>query len=234
MATEQLFQIDKENLPILDEIFSSLTKMDQTVLREKFGTKVEELKQQVKDNFQPIGILKRCKIENITEDEITLNNGTVFSGKFPDYYIRTCSELAVYQITIGEPQQAEFTDSVFDEYIVDAWKSAFIESAFFQFYQLCRAQITAEGNFTLPEFSPGYEGFPLENQRQLFDIFTENNLGLTLSPQFLMLPLKSLSGLIGITKQKPTDEYNPCEICGMQNDCTYSGKCSYRTALYSS
>jgi cobalamin-dependent methionine synthase I len=70
---------------------------------------------------------------------------------------------------------------------------------------------------TLP-YSPGYCGMALSEQRTLFDLFGDFDVGVTLTDSCLMRPLKSVSGLIGLgPAQLVTESGSPCDRCEMYN-----------------
>ncbi len=66
---------------------------------------------------------------------------------------------------------------------------------------------------TLP-YSPGYCGMSLSEQHKLFSLFENENIGVTLSPECLMRPLKSISGLIGLGLADQVEQFgSPCDRC---------------------
>jgi hypothetical protein len=66
---------------------------------------------------------------------------------------------------------------------------------------------------TLP-YSPGYCGMKLTEQRKLFALFDGENLGVTLTDDYLMRPLKSISGLIGLGPAEQVAAVgSPCDRC---------------------
>ena len=70
---------------------------------------------------------------------------------------------------------------------------------------------------TLP-YSPGYCGMELTEQTKLFALLGPQNVGVTLSPDCLMCPLKSVSGLIGLGPADEIKAYgSPCDRCDMHN-----------------
>jgi cobalamin-dependent methionine synthase I len=70
---------------------------------------------------------------------------------------------------------------------------------------------------TLP-YSPGYCGMALSEQRTLFDLFRDFDVGVTLSDSCLMQPLKSVSGLIGLGPSERVQESgSPCDRCELYN-----------------
>jgi len=71
---------------------------------------------------------------------------------------------------------------------------------------------------TLP-YSPGYCGMALTEQTKLFSLFDQENIGVTLSADCLMRPLKSVSGLIGLGPASEVEQFgSPCDRCEL-HDC---------------
>ncbi|MAG58965.1 MAG: hypothetical protein CMJ83_21975 [Planctomycetes bacterium] len=66
---------------------------------------------------------------------------------------------------------------------------------------------------TLP-YSPGYCGMVLTEQTGLFALFGDDTVGVTLSSECVMTPLRSVSGLIGIgPSHEIEDQARPCDRC---------------------
>lgn len=61
-------------------------------------------------------------------------------------------------------------------------------------------------------FSPGYCGWHVSQQQLLFPLFDGQTCGVTLTDSSLMLPIKSVSGIIGLGKDVRRLEY-PCGLC---------------------
>ncbi|WP_279125278.1 vitamin B12 dependent-methionine synthase activation domain-containing protein [Alistipes indistinctus] len=64
--------------------------------------------------------------------------------------------------------------------------------------------------------SPGHCNWPVADQQKLFHLMGENPCGVTLSDSFLMYPVKSLSGIIGIG-ERVRQIANNCDVCPMIN-----------------
>lgn len=64
-------------------------------------------------------------------------------------------------------------------------------------------------------FSPGYCGWHVSEQQLLFPLFQGHTCGVTLNDSSLMLPIKSVSGIIGIGKKVRKQEYT-CGLCNMK------------------
>lgn len=63
--------------------------------------------------------------------------------------------------------------------------------------------------------SPGYCGWHLSGQKQLFRLMYDTPSGITLSDVCLMNPIKSISGIIGIGKEVDEKKYG-CQYCELE------------------
>lgn len=76
-----------------------------------------------------------------------------------------------------------------------------IESLCERFSEELAAQKAKEGVRTSSRFSPGYGDFPLETQKDIFAVLEcSKRMGLTLNESLLMSPSKSVTALIGLTR----------------------------------
>jgi len=68
-------------------------------------------------------------------------------------------------------------------------------------------------------FSPGYCDWNVDQQAVLFDVLDASSIGVELTETCLMLPRKSISGIIGIgSPEHGIENYNPCPVCD-NTDC---------------
>lgn len=65
-------------------------------------------------------------------------------------------------------------------------------------------------------YSPGYCNWNIREQKMIFDLLPADKTGVVLTPSFLMKPIKSVSGIIGIGHGLTSGEYM-CDICDMAN-----------------
>lgn len=72
-----------------------------------------------------------------------------------------------------------------------------------------------------PRFSPGYGDMPLECQRDIIEFLqTKKNIGMSLTESLMMVPVKSVTAIIGIGKEKNKCTGPGCMICSGTN-CPY-------------
>ena len=70
----------------------------------------------------------------------------------------------------------------------------------------------AEGLHLSNRYSPGYCGWDVRDQRKIFSFFPKEFGGISLNESFLMTPLKSISGIIGVGRDLRKEQYT-CEEC---------------------
>jgi len=68
-------------------------------------------------------------------------------------------------------------------------------------------------------YSPGYCGWSVADQHVLFSLLPENFCGVKLNESALMIPVKSISAIIGLGKDVAWREYS-CEKCNI-TDCNH-------------
>jgi hypothetical protein len=129
------------------------------------------------------------------------------NGK-PRVYLRALGENALAAITAG---------SEVEEEVDELWRSDRVDEAYF-LDRLAAAVVERIASELGPHRSPGYGGFPLEEQQALFAQFAP------LSPEIEILPsgmLKPKNSLLGIFSLAGRAARNPCSSCGLP-------RCSFR------
>lgn len=75
--------------------------------------------------------------------------------------------------------------------------------------------------FLRPRFSPGYGDLPLDCQKDIVEFLqTKKNIGMSLTESLMMVPVKSVTAIIGIGKEKNKCTGPGCMICRNDN-CPY-------------
>ena len=102
--------------------------------------------------------------------------------------------------------------------IVNAVGAERAEAAESAVIQLLREQARPDGFAPTLPYSPGYCGMALAEQRKLFRLFGDETVGVTLTENCLMRPLKSISGLIGLGRADEIEVHgSPCDRCELYN-----------------
>ena len=78
-----------------------------------------------------------------------------------------------------------------------------------------------DADFLRPRFSPGYGDLPLNYQKDIVEFLqTKKNIGVSLTESLMMVPVKSVTAIIGIGKEKNKCTGPGCMLCSGTN-CPY-------------
>ncbi len=176
-----------------------------------------------KQNALPGGIVMPISKEDFS---------TVFGGEGKnaddaplDKIYKSADSLTLFAVTLGGKISNEIL-ALFDkqEFAVAAMldstasegaekSAAFLENTHRQF--LIDAGKFRDHSTTL-RFSPGYCGWDISGQKKLFEYLEPDEIGISLRESFLMIPLKSISGVIVAGKNDIfdfDDNLSFCEAC---------------------
>lgn len=130
--------------------------------------------------------------------------------------LQNCEYAVIFAATLGlaveqQRRRAVAVSSV-EALTVDAVGSAGIE-AFCD--QICIRLAKQFPEYKLrPRFSPGYGDFPLEVQKKLLQVLdAHRKIGVSLSDGLLMIPQKSVTAVVGLSKEGCNLPVADCEHC---------------------
>ena len=97
-------------------------------------------------------------------------------------------------------------------FMADALGSVIAEKCADQMEKALQESIDKLGWMHTNRFSPGYCGWHVSQQQLLFPLFQGHTCGVKLTDSSLMIPIKSVSGIIGLGKKVRKLEYT-CGLC---------------------
>ena len=97
-------------------------------------------------------------------------------------------------------------------FIADALGSVIAEKCADQMEKALQKSIDKLGWMHTNRFSPGYCGWHVSQQQLLFPLFQGHTCGVKLTDSSLMIPIKSVSGIIGLGEKVRKLEYT-CGLC---------------------
>ena len=100
-------------------------------------------------------------------------------------------------------------------FIADSIGSVIAEKCADQMELAVQESIDKLGWHHTNRFSPGYCGWHVSQQQQLFPLFDGKTCGVKLTESSLMVPLKSVSGIMGVGKNVHKQEYS-CGLCNFE------------------
>ena len=206
---------------------------DRQVLREiGYNTKrkpparilslVDEYIENVKCLISPSysGVVR--DIKSVQGSRVVIEGSIVFESEVLARLLEQCDQVAVFALTIGghlEEMVDQLTDNglVVQAAVLDAIGSAAVESVADFVHDTIGEIARARGLYPSRRFSPGYCDWEVSQQKKVFRVMKGDYAGIHLTDSCLMLPRKSISGIIGIGPSQ-IENYNPCKTCD-KRDC---------------
>jgi len=127
-------------------------------------------------------------------------------------FLRNCDEVLVLGATAGEAVMAAIrgdmaTDAVTRAVIFDATASEMADGALDWLMDYTRRDLIREGKMLLNQrYSAGYGDLALTNQQLFYMILNMKEIGVQITPEFLLIPEKSVTAVTGIRKDRITAE----------------------------
>lgn len=151
-------------------------------------------------------------------------------GKDIAEHLTGCTEAVLLGATLSggvdsmirRAQQQDMTRAL----LYDAIAGAAVETVCNALEQQIKARFADKYAYFTERFSPGYGDFPLTQQRELIALLdAPRKIGLTVTPHCTMLPMKSVTALIGLSNQPVHDARR--FTCGRNcSECPYRESCS--------
>jgi len=74
-------------------------------------------------------------------------------------------------------------------------------------------------------FSPGYGDLPITAQSDILKFLNAHRrIGLTVTPESLLIPSKSVTAIIGISDSRLMKNPRGCSVCSIRDTCAFTGK----------
>lgn len=157
----------------------------------------------------------------VDTEGVTLG-GTYLPSKTLASHLKGCQEAFLTAFTLGPGvdtliRRFELTEMPLVP-VLQAYAAAYTEEQA-DLAQAGMERYAAErGLYLRPRYSPGYGDFPLSSQRFLFDALqVSKKTGITLTDNYLMLPMKSITGVVGISPDPSLCHVGKCMTCSAVN-----------------
>jgi hypothetical protein len=214
--------ISYEELCITIRDFESFLEPDE----ESFAF-VDELNEIItlgKELVEARGILLEFEDIQVGKNDFSIN-GVVFDCKSKiARQLINAQSLALFACSAGEginkqykayTQEGEYLKG----YFVDMLGNIAVEKAMDIIQKRFQDEKEKENQFISNRYSPGYCGWVLKEQPKIFSLMPLNPCGITLTESCLMIPSKSISGVIGIGKDIRFTAHQ-CSACELKS-CLY-------------
>lgn len=156
-------------------------------------------------------------------DGTLLGAGFQPAGQDVRRLLQDCYSVILFGATLGAEVEALLrrtqVKNMADAVILDACASAAIENVC---DNLCADLETELGGCLTDRFSPGYGDLPFSQQPAFCrELDLTRRIGVSLTPGGLMLPQKSVTALMGLSRRPQPKRSKGCAGCSRFRDCTY-------------
>lgn len=137
-------------------------------------------------------------------------------------HLAGCTEAYLFAATLGAQadrllsrhEKADMSDAA----VFQAAAAARIESFCDEGQERLARQAAEEGFFLRPRYSPGYGDFSIRHQRDLLGLLeAPKRIGLSMTESFLLVPTKSVTAVIGLTRDSARCHTGKCMECDAKN-----------------
>ena len=180
---------------------------------------IDQSMELIHQNVMPSGgiVILHDKKISIENDRIVIDDICLLSEKIISKYLRNSDTIAILVVTIGNSleqivKQKMDQNEFLTGYVIDRAASELVEKTA-QLIEDKLYEITAEINLSITNrYSPGYCGWSVSDQHKLFSLLPEGFCGINLTESSLMIPIKSVSAIIGIGDKVRKEDY-ACKLC---------------------
>lgn len=148
-------------------------------------------------------------------------------GGMVSSFLKNSELIAVFAATCG-PAIERFSkkliadNQALEGYLVDLIASELAEGIAEKVHDEIESLALSYGFSITNRYSPGYCNWPVSDQRNLFSLLQGHDCGIEVAPSSLMLPVKSVSGLVGMGRKVKRMGYK-CRYCADEK-CLMRGK----------
>jgi hypothetical protein len=157
----------------------------------------------------------------VVDENIIINEKKFSVGNKLLHYLKGSEFAAVFICTSGAQldqwaSELNAGDDLLGSYIVDTLGSIIAEKIADDLQDQIR-QLAKENYLSITNrYSPGYCDWHVSEQQKLFKLVPEKPCGVVLTESSLMIPKKSVSGIIGLGKDLKIQPYQ-CDLCHQTN-----------------
>ena len=195
-------------------------------ISEKIKNLYEDALNIFRENSNPVGIFSKIskeEFEKVFFGEGNNSNETPVQNIYPKAEL-----LTLFAVTLGKGvsekilelfQKNDFASG----HMLDCIASLTADNAVRKMEKFARKNIkNHEENILTLAYSPGYCGWHISGQIKLFEYLRPEKIGITLNDSFLMIPLKSVSGVLISGKS---------EIHQFKNNFSFCSLCKTKSCL---
>jgi len=191
----------------------------------EINKRVESLVREANTYIDPITFYKPVGIRSVSSQSVTLEGSESLNSERISYVLSNCESVVIFAVTIGPRLEQEVatyieTGNMFEAFVLDASGSTAAEGLADHLSQHVKNIVRKDGQKTTDRYSPGYCEWSLDEQDIIFRILECDGMAIELNDSKLMIPHKSVSGVIGVTNIG-NRILSPCPKCEFVDNCLH-------------
>jgi len=188
---------------------------------------LDECEEVLRSIAKPRFVYKVFDIEVMQEGVKVINTNLIMPGNSIKEHLEGCEKAVLMGVTISldvdrllrKTQVNDMAKAV----IIDSLASVAVEQACNKVEEFIKIEL-AEYNQTW-RFGVGYGDLPLNMQGDFLAVINASKqIGLSASKGDMLIPTKSVTAIIGLSKKDIVKTKRGCQTCNMKDSCTYRKK----------
>lgn len=172
----------------------------------------------------PKSVFQAFELSHLAEGTMK-TGGVLIRSKNLARTLKGCTSVYLMAATLGLAVDRLITRAsavrMSDAVLYQAVAAAMIEAYCDEVNDTLREEAERVGLYCRPRFSPGYGDFRIEHQRDISRLLdTPRKIGLTVTESCLLVPIKSVTAVIGLSNSPQPCHRKGCEECSKQ-DCAF-------------
>ena len=216
-------------------ICAKLTELNYNEILKYLGFRGQEISKELEDQIRHcMEETKKCCVPRLVYAIVPLlkrdgkmqAGGLCLEGNDIEELLKECNLAVLLAATAGSEISSRIAQiQVRDKgsaLIMDACASAAVENICNNFEAELKDELKADNLYLTDRFSPGYGDLPLSLQKDFCaGLNTQRRIGLTVTDNFLMIPQKSVTAIMGISGKPQPKRKSGCENCNMFERCAF-------------
>ena len=204
---------------------------DPAVVRLRRPQLVETAQQALTEGMQlmqPSAVYRILAVRNLRHETMFLDGGAKITGSLIAEQLAQAQQVALMVYTLGKALEDRISTLMQSDpllaFALDGFGTAAMESLGVGICSKLESEARECGSYASIPLNPGIIGWPVEvGQPQIFSLLDTSSIGVTLNENFLMIPRKSSSMVLGISSS-PFSSGRTCDFCGLRETCRYQNR----------
>jgi len=201
---------------------------DPAVIRQRRPRLVEIAQHAVDEGttlIDPAAVYRTFIVESLRHERLNLAGGGRLSGELITQHLASAEQVALIAATIGQRLEQRVAEMMPNDpsyaLALDGYGSVAAEALGAAVCAFIEEQAARNNQCTSMPLSPGLIGWPVDvGQPEIFQLLDGGLIGLTLNDSAQMIPRKSVSIVLGLSRSRFT-EGRPCDFCALRETCRY-------------